>query len=382
MLINPVEQPVVTEEGHEALGAAPETELSVAPQWKLVWLRFKRHRLAVVALVVLLLIYLGAAFCEFVAPSTPAVYNASYPLAPPQQLRFFGHGSLMFVYGYKATVNTASLQHNYTTDYSRPIPVGFFVRGAPYRLWGLIPSDIHLIGPIHKGDPFYLAGTDTQGRDMLTLTLYGSRISMSIGLVGVSMSLLLGIVLGGLSGYLGGWVDNIVQRTIEFLRSIPTLPLWLGLAAAVPPGWGQLKMYFAITVILSLIGWTDLARVVRGRFLQVRNEDFVLAAELDGSGVVRTSFRHVLPSFTSHIIASLTLAIPAMILGETALSFLGLGLQAPTVSWGVLLQQSQNVNAIANAPWLLVPGAAVVIAILSLNFVGDGLRDSADPYAS
>lgn len=381
-MLNPVGETVVAGEGREEIAGAPETELAVAPQWKLVWFRFRRHRLALVGLFVLLLVYLGAAFCEFVSPSTPSNYNASYPLAPPQQLHFFGHGMFVYVYGYHVTVNTTALQHHYTPDTADPIPVGFFVRGAGYRLWGLIPSDIHLIGPVHAGRPFYLAGTDTQGRDMLSLTLYGSRISMSIGLVGVAMSLVLGIVLGGLSGYLGGWLDTIVQRTIEFLRSIPTLPLWLGLAAAVPPGWGQLKMYFAITVILSLVGWTDLARVIRGRFMQIRNEDFVLAAELDGSGALRTAFRHVLPSFTSHIIASLTLAIPAMILGETALSFLGLGLQAPTVSWGVLLQQAQNVNAVANAPWLLVPGAAVVIAILCLNFVGDGLRDSADPYAS
>lgn len=381
-MLTPQRVPILGRSAPEEVEAT-ERRSAVASQWRLVWWRFRRHRLAVIGLVVVALLYLCAGFCEFLAPSTPDAYHSGYPMAPPQQLHFFGpHGMWLYVDGYHVTVNAQQLTHDYAPDPSHPIALGFFVRGAPYRMWGLIPGDIHLFGPVQPGRPFYPLGSDQDGRDMLSLTMYAARVSMSIGLVGVALSLLLGIFLGGMSGYLGGWVDHAIQRVIEFIRSIPSIPLWMGLAAAVPPGWGQLKMYFAITVILAVIGWTDLARVIRGRFLQVRNEDFVLAAELDGSGRMRVTFRHILPSFTSHIIASLTLAIPAMILGETSLSFLGLGLQPPTVSWGVLLQAAQNVNAVADAPWLLVPGGAVVISILALNFVGDGLRDSADPYAS
>lgn len=360
--------------------AIAATAVQVAPQRKLVWWRFRRHRLAIAGLVVVAFIYLVAAFAEFLAPSTADSYRAEYAYAPPQPLHFSVDDGL-YVYGYKSTVDKASLERKFTDDPTQKIPLEFFDRGEPYKLWGLIPTDIHLIGP--AGDrPLYLAGADRQGRDLLTRTIYGTRISMSIGLIGVALSLLLGVALGGLSGYLGGATDSAIQRVIEFLMSIPTLPLWLGLAAAVPSGWGPLKVYFAITVILSLVGWTDLARVVRGRFLQLRGEDFVLAAELDGVGRWRVVFRHMLPSFTSHVIASLTLAIPAMILAETALSFLGLGLQPPVVSWGVLLQDAQSVRAVASAPWLMLPGAAVVVAVLALNFVGDGLRDSADPYTS
>jgi peptide/nickel transport system permease protein len=238
-----------------------------------------------------------------------------------------------------------------------------------------------LFGPKKKGDPFYLLGADRLGRDLLSRIIHGARVSMSIGLVGVFMSLFAGILFGGISGYYGGLIDDMIQRTIEFLKAIPKIPLWMGLAAAIPHYWSPLAVYFLITVIISLIGWTNLARQVRGRFLSMKTEDFVMAARLDGAGEVRIILRHMVPSFTSHIIASLTLAVPTMILAETSLSFLGIGLRPPVVSWGVLLQEAQNIRAVATAPWLLLPGLAVVIAVLSFNFLGDGMRDAADPYS-
>jgi len=257
-----------------------------------------------------------------------------------------------------------------------------FAKGEPYELFGLIRGDVHLIAPSagEMGAPMYLLGADSNGRDVLSRMIHGSRVSMSIGLVGVALAFVLGIVLGGVSGFFGGIVDTAIQRAVEFFMSIPTLPLWLGLAAAVPAGWGPLKRYFAVTVILSMIAWTHLARVVRSRFLSLREEDFVTAARIDGASQPRIIFRHMLPSFSSYLIASLTLSIPGMILAETSLSFLGLGLQAPAVSWGVLLQEAQNIRAIGSAPWLLLPGGLVVATVLALNFLGDGLRDAADPY--
>jgi peptide/nickel transport system permease protein len=255
------------------------------------------------------------------------------------------------------------------------------VEGAPYKMWGLFDSNIHLLGPTNTGDPMYLWGADRLGRDMLSRIIHGTRISMTIGLVGVGLSLALGILLGGLSGYYGGQVDNVIQRLIEFLLAIPTIPLWMGLAAAIPPTLSPIQVYFMITVILSLVGWTGLARVIRGRFMAIKNEDFVIAARLDGTSELGIMMRHMAPSFASHIIASVTLAIPVMILSETALSFLGIGLRPPVVSWGVLLQEAQNIRSVALAPWLLLPGAAVIVTVLALNFLGDGLRDAADPYS-
>jgi peptide/nickel transport system permease protein len=285
-----------------------------------------------------------------------------------------------YAYGLKQTVDPVALRRNFTVDETRRIPLGFFVRGQPYMLWGLIAMDTHLFGPLDPEQRVHFLGSDRLGRDILSRTIYGTRISMSIGLVGVAISFILGILLGGISGYYGGAIDEVIQRAIEFLRSVPTIPLWMGLAAAVPATWPPERIYFSLTLILSVIGWTALARVVRGRFLSLREEDFVTAARLDGASERRIIFRHMVPSFTSHIIAALTLAIPAMILAETALSFLGLGLQPPVVSWGVLLQEAQNIRVVATAPWLLTPAVAVIIAVLALNFLGDGLRDAADPY--
>jgi peptide/nickel transport system permease protein len=285
------------------------------------------------------------------------------------------------VFGYKSEVDPVALRRTFVPDPELKVPVRLFVHGYEYKLLGLFPTDIHLIGPENKDDPMYLLGADRLGRDVVSRMAHGTRISMSIGLVGVAISLVLGIILGGISGYYGGMVDNVIQRIIEFIRSMPTIPLWLGLAAALPADWGPLQVYFAITIILSFIGWTGLARVVRGRFLTMREEDFVMAARLDGASQRKIMFRHMLPGFYSHIIASVTLSIPGTILAETSLSFLGLGLRSPVVSWGVLLQDAQNVRTVATAPWLLIPALAVVVTVLALNFLGDGLRDAADPYA-
>ena len=357
-------------------------EIYVAPQWKLVWWRFRKHRLAVIGLAITILLYLLAIFSEFAAPTSRDAYNAGLSYAPPQWVHVSFSGSPhIFAYGFTTKVDPNTLERKFTVDKSHKIPLSFFVHGEKYKMWGLFSSDIHLFGA-HQGQSYYPIGADQQGRDVLSRIIYGARISLSVGLIGVAFSLVLGILLGGASGYFAGKTDMVVQRFIEFIMSMPTLPLWLGFAAAIPPGWGPIKTYFAITVILSLIGWTGLARVVRGRFLQLRTEDYVLAAELDGVRKPRIILRHMLPAFSSHIIATLTLAIPAMILGETALSFLGLGLQPPVVSWGVLLSDANNLRVVSDAPWLLTPGLFVVIAVLALNFVGDGLRDAADPYSN
>ena len=360
---------------------------AVAGQWRLIWLRFKRHRLALWSGAIVLLIYFVAVFSDFIAPTTAGYYNADYTYAPPQRIRLWGEDAegqrhLLFVYGYEASVDPIALTRTYEINEDEVIGIGFFVRGEPYRFWGLFPTDIHLFGPTEAGQPFYLFGADRLGRDVFSRTVHGTRVSMSIGLIGVAISLALGILLGGVSGLAGGWLDEVIQRVIEFLKSIPTIPLWMGLAAAIPLNIHPLIVYFWITVILSLIGWTDIARIVRGRFLALKTEDFVTAARLDGCGQQRIIWRHMVPSFMSHLIASTTLAIPAMILAETALSFLGIGLRPPVVSWGVLLKEAQSILAVANAPWLFLPGLAVIVAVLALNFLGDGLRDASDPYGN
>jgi len=365
--------------------AAAETEarVYVAPQWKLIWWKFRKHKLALVSAFIVIAIYLVAIFVEFLTPTLPDKTDSKYLYAPPQSLNFIDDkGNFgLFVNGYTSKIDPVALRRTFVVDPGIQVPVGFFVEGYEYELFGLIKTNRHLIGPLDSSQPMFLLGADRLGRDVLSRIVAGTRVSMSIGLVGVFLSLVLGILLGGLSGYYGGIWDTLIQRLIEFLRSIPSIPLWMGLAAAMPTNMPPLQVYFGITIILSLIGWTGLARVVRGRFLSLREEDFVMAAQLDGTSELGIILGHMLPAFTSHVIAAITLAIPGMILSETALSFLGLGLREPVVSWGVLLQSAQDIRAIATAPWLLIPALAVVLAVLSLNFLGDCLRDAADPYA-
>lgn len=366
--------------------AATEVEgIYVASQWQLVWWRFRKHKMALVSIVLLVILYLAAIFCEFVAPNDPNLFNQSFTYAPPQRPHFWDENGLRlrpFVHGYTKQRNPETFALDYVIDPTQKYPLYFFTRGVEYKLWGLWTTNIHLFGIEAEEMPLFVLGSDRLGRDLFSRIVYGSRISLSIGLIGVFMSMILGTLIGGVSGYYGGIVDVIVQRMIELLIAIPTIPLWMGLSAALPPDWSPIKTYFGITIILSLIGWSGLARVVRGKFMSLREEDFVMAARLMNASELRIIVRHLVPSFLSHLIASLTLAIPGMILGETALSFLGLGLQPPVVSWGVLLREAQNFRSVANAPWLLLPGLFVVFAVLAFNFVGDGLRDAADPYAN
>ena len=357
--------------------------LYVASQWQLIRRKFFKHKLAMGALVVLGIFYLCAIFAEFVSPYDPYNYDKNYVLKPIQRLHFFDVDGRLhlrpFVYELKKEVDPKTWILSYTEDLTQKYPIAFWVQGDPYKLLGLFATDIHLFGA--KGGRFYLLGGDKKGRDLFSRLIHGSRISLSIGLLGVAVSFLIGIIVGGISGYYGGRTDVVIQRLIESLRSIPTIPLWMALAVALPPHWSITKTYLAIVVILSIVGWTGLARVVRGKFMATREEDFVMAAKISGAGKVRIIFKHLLPSFYSHIIVSLTLSIPGMILGETALSFIGLGMQPPALSWGVLLKEAQSIVVLASALWILTPGIFVVISILAFNFVGDGLRDAADPYA-
>ena len=371
-------------------GAAARAEQAderfyLASQWRLMRRRLVRHRVALVGGVVLLAFYLTMCLgAEFFATHTPQTRFKEFSFAPPSRIRLVDAGGrlrLPFVYGLQPGRDPVTFRKVYAEDENARYPLRLFARGEPYRLWGLIPCDRHLLGVAEPG-LLLLFGSDELGRDLYSRTLYGGRISLSIGLLGVAVSFVLGCILGGLSGFYGGAVDNAIQRLIEFLLSIPTIPLWMALAAAVPIEWPPLRVYFGITIILSIIGWTGLARVVRGKLISVREEDFVAAAQIAGSTERKIIVRHLLPSFLSYLIVHLTLSIPNMILGETALSFLGLGLRPPVVSWGVLLNQAQNVKAVALHLWMLIPAVFVFASVLAFNLFGDGLRDAADPYAS
>ena len=360
---------------------AEDDRYFVASQWQLMWRKFTRHKLAIAGGAVLAVFYLFAAFSEFFASHDILKHNAEFVFMRPQQIRFGdenGWGLRPFVYDVQKVVDRKAFRRVYKEDPEIRHYIRFFVHGDPYKLWGIWEADLRLFG-VEEG-AFYPFGTDKLGRDLYSRTVYAGRISLSIGLVGVFLSFVLGCTMGGISGYYGGKTDMVIQRGIEILISLPTIPLWMALSAALPTHWGTLKTYFAITIILSMFGWAGLARVVRGKLLELRQQDFVTAARVAGRGEGKIVALHLLPSFMSYLIVSLTLAVPYMILGETALSFLGLGLRPPVVSWGTLLQDAQNVHAVLLHPWLLIPGLFVVVAVLAFNFLGDGLRDAADPY--
>ncbi len=358
-----------------------QERIYLASQWRLMWWKFKRHRMAVVSAVLLAVLYATIPFTEFLAPYEGNTRNTDFIRSPPQGIHLFADGRFVgpFVYGTDYHLDMRNLKRDYTRDPAKIEPIRFLCHGDPYRFWGLVPGSLHLMCPA-EGGTLFLFGSDRLGRDVLSRILYGARVSLTVGLIGISISFCLGLVIGGLAGYYGGWFDLLSQRAIEIVHSIPHIPIWLALAATMPVTWSPLLVYFGITVILGLMDWTGLARAVRAKLLALREEDYVLAARLMGARTPRIIARHLLPGFISHLIASATITIPSMILGETALSFLGLGLRPPIISWGVMLNEAQNMNVVVLYPWLMLPVLPVILVILAFNFLGDGLRDAADPY--
>ncbi len=359
-----------------------------ASQWALIWWRFRRHRVAMISTLLLVALYVVALVPGFFSPYLPATRFEGYQQAPPVRIQWTykdesGQRTFTgpFYYGFEKVLNRETFRYEFHPITDTRYPVRFFVTGEEYTILGGIKGTRHFFGSVADAPPLMLFGADNLARDILTRTLFGARISLSIGLIGVALSLVFGIVLGGISGYFGGLIDEVIQRLIDFLISIPQIPLWMALAAALPRDWPILRTYFAITVILSIVGWTGLGRVVRGKLLSLREEDYAMAAKAAGTSESRIIFKHLLPGFTSHLIVSITLMVPNMILAETALSFIGLGIQPPAVSWGTLLQDAQDIVAIAQHPHQLIPAAWVIVAVLLFNFVGDGLRDAADPYS-
>jgi peptide/nickel transport system permease protein len=364
----------------EAMTAQQE-RYYMASQWRMMWWKLKRHRIAVASGALLLLMYASILISEFLAPYGVLSRHPDFIFAPPQQIHLFKDGQFVgpFVYGLDYRLDMRDLRRIYEDDPAKVQPLRFFCHGDRYRWWGTAEGDVHLVCPA-EGGTMFLLGTDRLGRDMLSRIIYGARISLTVGLFGVMISFTLGIVIGGIAGYYGGWIDILIQRMIEIIQSFPHLPLWMALSAILPVTWSPILVYFGITLILGLIEWTHLGRAVRSKLLSLREEDFCTAAMLMGATPARIIGRHLLPSFMSHLIATATLTVPSMVLGETALSFLGLGLRPPITSWGVLLNEAQNINVVALYPWLMLPVIPVILMVLAFNFLGDGLRDAADPY--
>lgn len=358
-------------------------DVEYSSQWKLIYKKFKKHKLARISMIVLGLLYFGAIFAQFLSPYSLESYDSKYVNAPPMTIRFVdadGKFHLQpFVYGLKSARDPETMRKIFQSDPEVRYKLQLFVKAEPYKFLGLFKTDIHLFG-VEEPGRLFLFGTDSMGRDLFSRIMLGSQISLSIPLVGVGISFVLGILIGGVSGYFGGWLDSVIQRIIEIIRSFPTIPLWMALSAAIPPRIPVVTMYFYIVIILALIGWTDLARVVRGKFFSLKNEDYVLAAKISGVRDSKIIVRHLLPGFLSYLIVATTLAIPAMILGETTMSFLGLGIRSPATSWGVLLQEAQKIENVSLYPWKLIPLGSVVVTVMAFNFMGDGLRDAADPY--
>ncbi len=370
-------------DGAATIASPSARNYEIATHWQLMWWKFRRHHVAILGLSLLAIFLIIALIPEFLAPYGTHTRNLRYAQGPPMGFHFFDSTGTFharpFVYGWKSKRDAVTLRRVTTVDESKLHPVRWFVKGESYKLFNLFETDVHLFGV--DASQVHLFGTDQIGRDVFSRTLYATRTSLSIGFIGVMVAFVLGLTFGGISGYVGGMVDLVIMRVVEFIRSIPTLPLWLALAAALPRDWSATQVYIAITVILAMIGWTHLARRVRGKLLALREEDFVLAARLSGCSHVRIITRHMLPSFMSYLIVDLTISFPYIILAETALSFLGLGMREPAVSWGVLLFSAQNVRSLVLMPWLLIPCLFVIVAVLAFNFVGDGARDAADPYA-
>jgi peptide/nickel transport system permease protein len=397
----PVE--VVPETTLQGAGVNREVDVAVMSQWDLIRSRFAKHRLAVIALYVISVLYFIALLAPFFAPYSQTRRSADYSYAPPQ-IPSFNFSDGFYVKALKSQKDPVTLRKYYIKDQTEKVPLGFLVKGESYRSFWIIRSDRHFFGVnkekwkrmatttdsgsqvdefTEESTPpsFHLLGADRYGRDILTRVFFGSRISLSIGLVSIAITFMLGSFIGGISGYVGGTVDTLIQRFIEIINSFPHLPLWMAIAAIVPSDWPPLRVYFSITIVLSFLNWTGLARVVRGKILSLREEEYAVAARLLGASHGRVLFRHLLPGFTSHIIVTLTLSIPGMILGETALSFLGIGLRPPIVSWGVMLQDCLNLQVVGDYPWHLMPVVMIIVTVLSFNFLGDGLRDAADPYS-
>jgi peptide/nickel transport system permease protein len=366
----------------EDIGGGAQRDLD-APSWLLAYRRLRKHRLATISGAFLLALYLLLPFMGFFAPYAPDSQFDDYPKTPPQAVRFFHDGALVgpYVYALSRERDFATFQYVYKVDATKPEPLRFFCSGEKWRLFGLFETRMHLFCAAGDG-PVFLVGSDASGRDVFSRLLYGAQLSMTVGLIGVAVSFVIGIILGGLAGYFGGVVDMVVMRLVEIVRSLPELPLWLALSAAVPEKWSPIATFFMISIILGLLDWPGLARAIRSKFLSLREEDFVKAAELMGASSRRIIRRHLLPNFASHLVASATLSIPSMILGETALSFLGLGLREPAVSWGVMLADAQNLSTVTLLPWLAAPMIPVIVVVLAFNFLGDGLRDAMDPYKS